>query len=712
MSNRILSTKAVVLFTSSVLCTTGLVACGGSDGDETGSGGQSGNAGQTVGVGGEGDVAGASGETGRGGSAPSGGASGEGGAAGETSEGGSVSAAGETSEGGSVSAAGETSTGGSVSAAGEMSVGGSVSAAGETSVGGAGGDVSQPPGEFNLGTNLESIEYWSVYVPYADMARMLCSNHPSCWQAPDQDVEVTVNDSGYPTEEACTSTWAPFPSGEYAVSWEGSGTFRSEGDNHFVLGEDGHSGTLTYNADSRATFCVTPPVSALKIQSPASEAEPGHMFRRKFLSRMEPFSTLRMMDLGKTNSNFSVTWAERAWPEDFSSARAHGMPYEDMIRLANESGKDLWVNVPAYADDDYICRMARLFRYGESGAKDDTSECDPAAPGNAPAGSVALDPGITLYVELGNELWNWAFPAKTSLYCMVHGTDDDGTTDACFSTTPTSEYGAAALADSSLPWDETNTWAKASQYIALLGWHMGSVFKTAFADSPDQVVVVMDGQAAWPDEARTKLTFLDAAFSDWRQSVDALGIAPYIHVEEDPPADLDTLFTVLDQALVTNREWISQCVTLADEFGVELLAYEGGQHLVANTDDTSHVYHQVQDDPRMYDLYREYLGGWRDLTGPGTLFCYYTFATGSGSWGDWGALTNGELQPGSQKWDALMSLALSPGDANLDGAVNAADLTIIQGNLGSTGMWWEQGDFNHDGLVDAADVALYEANVR
>lgn len=49
------------------------------------------------------------------------------------------------------------------------------------------------------------------------------------------------------------------------------------------------------------------------------------------------------------------------------------------------------------------------------------------------------------------------------------------------------------------------------------------------------------------------------------------------------------------------------------------------------------------------------------------------------------------------------------GDVDLDGDVDATDLTIAQGNLG-TGTGWDQGDMDCDGDVDANDIAIITAN--
>ena len=53
-----------------------------------------------------------------------------------------------------------------------------------------------------------------------------------------------------------------------------------------------------------------------------------------------------------------------------------------------------------------------------------------------------------------------------------------------------------------------------------------------------------------------------------------------------------------------------------------------------------------------------------------------------------------------------------PGDANLDGTVNGADLDIVLSNYNTTfvGFDWSQGDFNYDGTVNSADLDILLSN--
>jgi hypothetical protein len=51
-----------------------------------------------------------------------------------------------------------------------------------------------------------------------------------------------------------------------------------------------------------------------------------------------------------------------------------------------------------------------------------------------------------------------------------------------------------------------------------------------------------------------------------------------------------------------------------------------------------------------------------------------------------------------------------PGDTNLDGVVNIADLSVLLTNFDKTGMTWSQGDFDGNGAVDIADLSQLLTN--
>jgi hypothetical protein len=55
-------------------------------------------------------------------------------------------------------------------------------------------------------------------------------------------------------------------------------------------------------------------------------------------------------------------------------------------------------------------------------------------------------------------------------------------------------------------------------------------------------------------------------------------------------------------------------------------------------------------------------------------------------------------------------MATYPGDFNLDGIVNDADMNIIKASIGGPGTW-ATGDVNYDGLVNLIDWNFWKASV-
>jgi hypothetical protein len=588
----------------------------------------------------------------------------------------------------------------------------------------------RPPGAYNLGMNVPGLTYFNNAAIYADLALQIAGNNGP-WDSATGSTAAPLDATGAPTVAASSGVTADYPSGDYTVTWDGTGSFSfGSGTLGAVTtttsgGVQHNTATLTFtqqlsSGTSPGWFQIkaTPPVTNFHVMAPASAAHPGSMFTADFEKAMHPFTTLRFMDALNTNGNLVQNWSQRSWPAAGSRAgTAQGMAYEDIIALANETGADVWINVPALATDDYVCRLARLFRYGEPG---DTSNaaCDPsAAPGAAT--TKPLGPQSKVYVEYSNEIWNWGFQQVEDLYCMTWGVPDK-TTDGkyCDVTAPTSAIGVAALADTSLPWS-TNTYEKATQFTFVLAKRVSDIFRKVFGCSSGtgcQVQIPINVQAAYAAEADPGLAFLKAAYGDV-SSLDVMAVAPYFDIDDDTTAtSVDAVFAGLDANLVSSPDaaaggaianWLEGDLAEAKTYGLPIVAYEGGQGL-SGIDVTT--LEAAEADPRMYAAYQTYFALWDTLVGRTHLFNHYTYVGGAGSYGAWGALVNQD-DPGSQKWDALLSLTCFEGDANLDGVVDAADCAILTANYGKTGLWWEEGDFNHDGAVNAADVTLMNANI-
>ncbi|HRF95319.1 MAG TPA: hypothetical protein PLZ51_08990 [Aggregatilineales bacterium] len=97
---------------------------------------------------------------------------------------------------------------------------------------------------------------------------------------------------------------------------------------------------------------------------------------------------------------------------------------------------------------------------------------------------------------------------------------------------------------------------------------------------------------------------------------------------------------------------------VTNQYGVELVAYEGGQHLTGyagaeNDDRLTDLFIAVNRDARMGDLYLAYLTQWDELGGG--LFVNFSDISEPSKWGSWGVLEY-QTQPreDAPKYDALL----------------------------------------------------------
>ncbi|MFA5864936.1 MAG: trypsin-like serine protease [Phycisphaerae bacterium] len=82
---------------------------------------------------------------------------------------------------------------------------------------------------------------------------------------------------------------------------------------------------------------------------------------------------------------------------------------------------------------------------------------------------------------------------------------------------------------------------------------------------------------------------------------------------------------------------------------------------------------------------------------------------GSGKWPDYGDRARDVRISPYVSW--INDLLPLPGDTNLDGVVNDADLNTLMEHWGKTDATWPQGDFNCDRAVDALDLNILLNNL-
>ena len=588
----------------------------------------------------------------------------------------------------------------------------------------------RPPGTFNLGMNVPGLNYYNNAAIYADLALAISGNNGPWDSTAHSGMAATLDATGGPTEAASTALPTVYPSGAYMITWDGTdaitvggvsvGNTMSTPTTTMTGGVQHNTATLTLvqtlapqtgSGPNWFQLEASGAVSNVHIQAPAALTSSSGRFMKEFVAKLQPFTTLRFMDTLNTNGTLVKDWSDRTWPDAGSRAGTkQGIAYEDVIALANETGQDVWINVPVLATDDYVCRLARLFHYGEQGDKSNGA-CDPKAPAGA-ATTPTLNPNAHVYVEFTNEIWNTGFQQWEDIYCMVNGTTD-ATGKHCDVTAPTSAIGAAALADTALPWS-SDKYAKSTEFGLILVKRVSDIFRDVFGCATGkgcQAQIPMNVQSAYAAEVEPGFAFMKTAYGSLA-AVDAMAVAPYFNIDNGSDTSVDAIFTDLTGSILNTPSgqiagWIKGDLAEASKYGLPLVAYEGGQGLSGASNNLI----TAQSDPRMFAAYATYFNSlWDKLVGKDQLFIHYSYCGSYGTYGSWGALVN-ESDPGSQKWDALVSLARLAGDANLDGIVNADDCAIANANYGKTPVWWMQGDFNHDGKVDGADLTALNKNI-
>ncbi len=493
-----------------------------------------------------------------------------------------------------------------------------------------------------------------------------------------------VNADNYPLAPASTGArLGSYPDGDYQLSYQGTGIVTFSGIGYLA-------GPVTTNSDGVSTGTVvidhdlgagsffngtlldmtvtgvspTATISNFHLYSPGYGSNPTQMFTNAFLQTLKPFSTIRFVQWNNVVDSTASTWASRALPTSFSTTGTMGVPYEDIIELANESQKDMWINIPALATPDYVQNLAQLI-YSN------------------------LDPNLNVYVEYSDETWNGGFYEYSQVLQLANSNP--------LVTAP----------------DSTHKIQQESAYQIV---SIGQTFDSVFGSSNARVRPVVGAFVSTPNlTSQVQLQFIQANYGTPSKYVYGVGIAPYVLLptgDDVAGLTLNRLFTDINQSLATTYVSSLQAnVAVASSFGLPLLAYEGGTDLSPGSKNVNaQVKLEAQSDPRMYQVFTTMMNDWNTYVGSKNLFVQYTLASPYTDDQFYGALQYVN-DPGSEKYDALVSETELPGDANFDGIVNFADFQILAQNYGLSNTWWQQGDFNGQGVTNWSDLNLLRTNL-
>jgi hypothetical protein len=454
-----------------------------------------------------------------------------------------------------------------------------------------------------LGVNLPGISDWSATPVYVDLVRQArrFGTPGAPW-----DEAAAVGADGWPIGDfgiflMTGQSGVSGTAGTYKVSFQGRATVDVVSSNARVDNQ------VHDPAGNRTTLDVVVPQGAdqlalkftetrggikfLKVIRPGYSADDPPLFTRPFLEHIAPFKTLRFMDWLATNADTgSVAWQSRPTPESVPYASRRGVPWEHVIALANETGKDIWINIPVRADDDYVRQLAKLLRS-------------------------SLRPDLRVYVEYSNEIWNGAFPQFGLNIDMAR---------------------AELLADprSVLAYDGTtdpNTIGL--RRVASRLKQIGDIFRVEYGAAAMMSTIrpVLSGQVVQPRVAEVGLAFIDAVYGPPSRYFYAIAGAPYFNLGSRQTTDgLDP-----DQVLQAMGDSIAEVATvnafeknraLASWYGLRWLAYEGGSDTFGAGSIAAKAAASM--DPRIEGLCLRYLQIWNEAGGD--LFMWYT--AGAGQW--------------------------------------------------------------------------------
>ncbi len=519
----------------------------------------------------------------------------------------------------------------------------------------------------SLGTGLTGIADYSTELPFLDKfksARYWIPQNPRTWNT-GEGAQLNLDEQGwvkslpssddgsqYRTVGTVLLREIPnaYRSGRYVVLYEGTGTIKYGFEASQVTAEsrpgrdviqikEAGGGGIYLHITSTDPNNTGDYVRNIRVyhEEDLPLVELGMQFNPDFTQKIKEFGSLRFMDWMQTNGSQQKEWDDRPTPDSASWAWSNeGVPVEQMVALANETGTAPWFTMPHQATDDYMAQFAAYVRDH-------------------------LDPSLPVYVEFSNEVWNQLFP-------QYHYAQEQA--EARWGSNPIGGNGGM-------------------QWYGMRTAEMSQIWKSTFDQQRDRVIAVASTQGArrgleeailntpaWVAEQSANPESRSA-----RNFIDAYGIAGYFGNSLGAPGNAQQVRSWLSDedggfgrafqqlesgGLLPGGRGDSVAGTLdqfryhaevAQRYGKQLVAYEGGQHVVGflgleNDPQLAEFFIALNRRPEMGRLYDQLLSGWR--ASDGTLFSNFVAVAQPSKFGSWGALES-LTQAGSPKYDALIN---------------------------------------------------------
>jgi len=525
-----------------------------------------------------------------------------------------------------------------------------------------------------IAMGLAPVNDWSTQQPFLDVmktARRWIGHRPNQWGGMDfaaLEAAGVLDENGWPTVIpddlgsigtvllTDLPTEASLFSGRYRLRFDGEG----------IVEVGGRATNVRYGR-REVLFDFTPGPGPVEIRIQRTDRQDyvrnitivkldhvatfdaGAVFHPTWLAYLDGLRAVRFMDWMNTNNSDQRVWKDRAKVGDFSYSW-RGVPVEVMVMLANKAGADPWFNMPHLANDTYSKNFAKLV-------------------------NETLSADQNVYVEYSNEVWNWQF-----------------------------DQAEWADAKAKVRWSEKH---RGAQYYGMRAAQVADIWSSVFVNDRTRLINVVATQTGWlgletdilnapnwvgenpennrpPHEAfdayavtgyfghylgtaeyaPVVLEWLDESRDVARSAGQEAGLSGVELKEHTDLHQFDLAFkyafTELGQSETgdtvadLSRRIFPYHKKVADQYGLKLIMYEGGSHVVGignqmNDPDLAEFFVALNYTNEMGALYDDVLTGWADAGGG--LFNAYSDVQAPGKWGSWGALRF--LGDDNPRWTAL-----------------------------------------------------------
>ncbi|WP_218032106.1 discoidin domain-containing protein [Dictyobacter kobayashii] len=372
-------------------------------------------------------------------------------------------------------------------------------------------------------------------------------------------------------------------------------------------------------------------VTNVKMIRPGYATNTTQVFTTPWINSINNYkwTALRFMDSLGTNNYAQPGSAEAypyllQWPADRMQPNegplygsnhngVHGtIPWEDVILVAQLTHKDIWINIPVNASDNYVTQLANLLKNGD-----------------AATGNQGVPSDVNVYVEYSNEMWHYGFPqgpwnlqaAQDEVKAGGTNLNYDGKTD-----------------------DDTIRFRR----IAKRTIEIGKQFKTAFSDNGTRIRPVINNAAVSND-----VDMLQYVSDNYGAPGSVLyGIAQTGYYTSADSSSVTAILNGEKTASDNNASGYLQSRTIATYFGLHSLVYEGGQDEEGDTN-LSNKFAAARD-PGMQDVEtHDLLNNW--YPDGGELYMQFAHVTRYSTYGMWGLSDDLTVQ-NSGKWNGMVQV--------------------------------------------------------